>query len=149
MAVVILLIVTVFFISNYYGDVEALENVDVSVESVYISRFGLTDCTFILTLNISNPSSHDISSLSSNFEIFVENISIGYGNFSGVDIKAYTAVRKDISVIVVYSSVAEAAVNTLRNIWKGGSPTVEIKGEISGSILFGLTTFSYPFIASK
>lgn len=147
-SLILLLVITVFLISNYYGDVEALKNVDVSVISAHVSRLGLTNCTLILTLNISNPSSHDISSLSSNFEIFIENISIGHGSFSGVDIKSYDVIQKDITVIVVYSGVAEAAVNVLRNIWNGETSNVKIRGDISGSVLFGLTTFSYSFIAS-
>ena len=147
--IVLSLVVTVFLVSNYYGDVEALRSINVSVVSARVSKLGLTNCSFLLTINISNPSSHDISSLSSDFEIFIENISIGHGNFSGVDIKAYTVAQRDITVTVIYTSVAEAAVGVLRKLWNGESVSVEIRGDVIGSVLFGLTNVSYFFTSSK
>ncbi len=133
----------------YYGDAESLHEIKVSIHYFEVEEIHLTNCSILIIINISNPSGRDIYDLSSSFEIFIENISIGKGGFSGVNIPSNAVTRIEVPINMMYSGLADAAVEAIKNIWRGESNEVSIIGELNSSTLFGLARVSYHFKVTK
>jgi hypothetical protein len=150
-AIVILIIlsISVFLWFSYNADVEALSNIKVSLDDISLKDINLTSFKLKLNVNISNPTNQDISSLSSNFDIFIAENFVGKGDFSKVSIPKKSHSDKDIIVIVYYSGLAEAVVDIIKNVIINEEFDLTIKGDISGSALFGLTSISKSFITTK
>jgi hypothetical protein len=150
-AIVILIIlsVSVFLWFSYNSDVEAISNIKVTLDDIALKDINLTSFKLKLNVNISNPTNQDISSLLSNFDIFIAENYVGKGEFSKVSIPKKSHSNKDIIVTVYYSGLADAVVDIIKNVIINEEFDLTIEGEISGSALFGLSTVSQSFATTK
>ena len=146
-AVVLILSVIGFLGYNYNADVEAISNIEVTLDDINLTDINFTSFKVKLDVNISNPTNQHISNLSSNFDIYIAENYIGKGNFSKVSIPASSHCSKDVFVTIYYSGLADAAADVIKSIITNEEFDLTIDGEISGNALFGLTTVSQSFKA--
>ena len=146
-SLIIVLLLSLFFIYTFYADTEAIKQVYAKVEGIKDIDAKFTSATITFYLNITNPSSRDISQLSSTFNIYLEENFIGTGSFSDYSIPASTSNNKEVEVNVNYGGLADSSIDILKNWVSGKESELKIDGTITASILFGLTTASQDFIA--
>ena len=136
MAVVLILISVVGGV--YISDVNALNELQVSVHSVDLPDIKLTYCVLYFVVNVSNPSIRDVSGVSAEFTVNVSGVVVGTGNVPEIAVLAESYKHQTVSVRVYYSDVASAVIETI----KGGGFDVEINGLMYGKVLFGFVTVS-------
>jgi LEA14-like dessication related protein len=141
----IILSVSGFLIYIYYAEVEAMSNIEVTVNDVDIKDIVPTSFKLKLDANIYNPTDQDISRLSSKFDIYIEDNYVGEGSFSNVFIPAHAQSEKDISITIYYSGLAAATADVIKNVIKEGNFDLTISGELNGNVLFDLIAFSQEF----
>lgn len=142
-----ILLISIFLAYTYYSDADALQNVYAEIEGIDQINAKFTSATITFNLNITNPSNRNINQLSSTFDIYIEDNFIGEGSFSDHDIPAQTSNLKQVQINVNYGGLADSSIDILKNWVAGQDSQIEIKGTITASVLFGLTTTSHEFIA--
>ena len=142
---VIILSVSGFFVYIYYSDVGAMSSIEVAINEVDIIDVKLTSFKLKIDTNIYNPTDQDISGFSSTFDIYIEDNYVGEGGFSNVFIPAHAQSEKDVSIIIYYSGLANAAVDVIKNVITEGNFDLIISGDLKGNVLFGLIVFSQEF----
>jgi len=147
--ILIILSISVFLWFNYKTDVAAISNIKVKLDDIDLKDINFTSFKLNLNVNISNPTNQFISNLSSNFDIYIAENYVGKGEFSKVSIPKHSHSYKDIIVIVYYSGLAVAVVDIVKNVIINEEFDLTIDGEISGNALFGLTSVSQSFKATK
>ena len=147
--IAIVLSVLVFLWFSYNADLEAISNIDVTLDDIDLTDIKLTSFKLILNVNISNPTNQYISNLSSNFDIFIANNYVGNGEFSKVTIPRKSQSNKDVIVIVYYSGLADAVVDIIKKVITNEEFDLTIDGEVRGNALFGLTSASQSFELTK
>jgi len=147
--IAIVLSVLVFLWFSYNADLEAISNIDVTLDDLDLTDIKLTSFKLILNVNISNPTNQYISNLSSNFDIFIANNYVGNGEFSKVTIPRKSQSNKDVIVIVYYSGLADAVVDIIKKVITNEEFDLTIDGEVRGNALFGLTSVSQSFKLTK
>ncbi len=144
-----ILLISIFLAYTYYADADALQNVYAEIEGIDQINAKITSATITFNLNITNPSNRNINQLSSTFDIYIENNFVGTGSFSDHDISAQTSNLKQVQINVNYGGLADSSIDILKNLVAGQDSQIEIKGTITASVLFGLTTTSHEFIATS
>jgi len=147
--IAVILSVLSFLGYSYNADIEAVSNIEVTLDDIDLTDIKFTSFKLKLDVNISNPTNQHISNLSSNFDINIAENYVGKGNFSKVSIPASSHCSKDIFIIINYSDLATAAVDVIKNIITNKEFDLTIDGEISGNALFGLTTISQSYKATQ
>ncbi len=142
-----ILIISLFLGYTYYADAEAIQNVYAEIEGINQINAKITSATITLTLNITNPSNRNVNQLSSTFDIYIEDTFVGTGSFFDHDIPAQTSNLKQVQINVNYGGLADSSIDILKNWFVGQDSQIKIKGVITASVLFGLTTTSHKFIA--
>ena len=147
--IIIILSILSFIYVNYKSDVEAINDIDISLNNVDIFDLEITSFKLNLDVEIINPSNREINQLSSDFDIYIENKYIGTGNFSNADIQKNSNISKDVIITIYYSGLAEAVVNVIENLISDGEFDLRINGIIYAKALFGMSIIEQTFIASK
>jgi len=147
--IIIILSILSFIFVNYKSDVEAINDIDISLNNVDIFDLEITSFKLNLDVEIINPSNREINQLSSDFDIYIENKYIGTGNFSNADIQKNSNISKDVIITIYYSGLAEAVVNIIENLISDGEFDLRINGIIYAKALFGMSIIEQIFIASK
>lgn len=143
--VILIVIISCFFIYTYLADASALSNIIVDVENIKIQQIGLFYCELKIIVSLSNPTDRDTSNLEASFNIYIAGKYIGEGSLSEVSISALSKTQKDVFVTIYYSEVASAVVDGI----KTRDFTLSIRGEVSGTVLFGLMRVSEQIEASE
>lgn len=142
-----ILLILLFLGYTYYADAEAIQNVYAEIEGINQINAKITSATITFTLNITNPSNRNVNQLSSTFDIYIEDNFVGTGSFFDHDIPAQTSNLKQVQINVNYGGLADSSIDILKNWFVGQDSQIKIKGVITASVLFGLTTTSHKFIA--
>jgi hypothetical protein len=142
-----ILLILLFLGYTYYADAEAIQNVYAEIEGINQINAKITSAAITFTLNITNPSNRNVNQLSSTFDIYIENNFVGTGSFFDHDIPAQTSNLKQVQINVNYGGLADSSIDILKNWFVGQDSQIKIKGVITASVLFGLTTTSHKFIA--
>ena len=129
----------------YYADVAAMSSIEVTINDVDITDVKFTSFKLKLDAIIYNPTDQDISRLSSTFDIYIEDNYVGEGDFSNVFISAHDESKKDVSVTIYYSGLADASRDVIKNVITEGNFDLTISGNINGNVLFDLIIFSQEF----
>lgn len=147
--IILVLLIALFCGYTYYADTEAIQQVHAEVETINQINPKFTSATIVFTLNITNPTNRDVNRLSSTFDIYIEQNFIGKGSFSNVSIPAQTTKFKQVTISIEYGGLADSAVDFFKN-WATGQKTIlSVKGTMSASVLFGLTTASHNYTATS
>ena len=147
--IITILSILSFIYVNYKSDVEAINDIDISLNNVDIFDLEITSFKLNLDVEIINPSNREINQLSSDFDIYIENKYIGTGNFSNADIQKNSNISKDVIITIYYSGLAEAVVNIIENLISDGEFDLRINGIIYAKALFGMSIIEQTFIASE
>ena len=142
---IIILFSLLFIITIYTNNLNTLQNVDVIITDMAISEPKITSCKIILTVEISNPSNYEISDLNSDFEIFLDQNYIGEGNISNISISSNSIIEEEIPIVIYYSRLADATLNTLYNVINGQKTELTVDGVIYTKIFFNLFTLYHNF----
>jgi len=134
---------------NYQSDINAINNINVSLNKVDVNDIKITSFKLNFNVEIFNPSDRDIIDLSTDFNIYIENNYVGEGNFSNINIPNKTNLSKDIIITVFYDGLADATVDVIKKILNEGEFKIEIKGTLYAKALFGLSLIEQNYIASK
>jgi len=146
--IIIVVIILIFSSYTYYSDLAVMESVSAEIISLEILNPTLKNVTIALLVNITNPSSRDISSLSSTFDIFIETNYIGAGGFSQVFLPSLQNVSKPVMINITYLGLAYSAVDVIKNLINGEKTTITIKGVMKANALFGFIPIEYKYTAS-
>ena len=144
-----ILIPSLFLGYTYFADADAIQKIYADVDTIDQINPKITKATIIFTLNITNPTTRDITDLSSTFDIFIQDNYVGTGSFSNFNIPAQTNKFKQVSITVSYGGIADSAVDIFTNWVSGQDTTLTIEGTMTASVLFGLTTASHSYTASS
>jgi len=144
-----ILIPTLFLGYTYFADADAIQKIYADVDTIDQINPKITKATIIFTLNITNPTTRDITDLSSTFDIFIQDNYVGKGSFSNFSIPAQTTKFKQVSITVSYGGIADSAVDIFTNWVSGQDTTLTVEGTMTASVLFGLTTASHSYTASS
>jgi hypothetical protein len=142
-----ILLILLFLGYTYYADAEAIQNVYAEIEGINQINAKITSAAITFTINITNPSNRNVNQLSSTFDIYIEDTFVGTGSFFDHDIPAQTSNLKQVQINVNYGGLADSSIDILKNWFVGQDSQIKIKGVITASVLFGLTTTSHKFIA--
>ena len=142
--IVIVLLMSGFFLYKYIADISALEKIDITVDSIQMKELQLKYCKLKLNINILNPTNEDISELSAEFNIFIANMKVGNGSFSAVTIPANDQVKRVIIIESYYADVGNAVIETIQR----GTFELTINGIAKGNILFNLIFITKQFNSS-
>ena len=145
--ILIIFIIVSFLGYSYYADADTLLHVYADVEGINDVNVKLTSASITFTLNITNPTTRNINDLSSRFDIYIEQNIIGYGSFSNVDIPAQSSILKPVSITVYYNKTISSIWDVIVNNFQGQQSKLIIKGTMTASVMFGLSTASEDFIA--
>ncbi len=148
----LILIALVFTGYTYYADAQAIEKISAEVYSfnpdsnidLDLSKRTL-DLNF--TLNMTNPSPRDINDISSTFKIYIEENFIGNGSFTNLTLRAKSSKFKEITVSFDLKGFAYSFIDTIANVLKNETTTITIEGNLTASVLFGLSTASHQYTA--
>lgn len=144
-----ILFILVFLGYNYNADLTAIRSINVNLDDIILQDVKFTSFKLKFNVNFSNPTNQYISNLNSNFNIYIADNYIGKGNFSNISIPAQSKCFKDISVIIYYAGLADAAVDIIKNVINNEKFDLTIEGKIRGNALFGLTMISQNYKAIK
>jgi len=144
-----ILIPSLFLGYTYFADADAIQKIYADVDTIDQINPKITKATIIFTLNITNPTTRDITDLSSTFDIFIQDNYVGKGFFSNFSIPAQTNKFKQVSITVSYGGIADSAVDIFTNWVSGQDTTLTVEGTMTASVLFGLTTASHSYTASS
>ncbi len=133
-----------FLAYSYHADVSAIGKSEISISDASFSEIGLTYCKLKLNVEINNPSSRSISDLSVKFDIYLTETYVGNGSFSKISIPSHSSRTRDMTVTIYYAGLGSSLINML----KEGKVTITIKGEVDGSVLYGIMSFSRNFNTS-
>jgi hypothetical protein len=147
--IIIIISILSFIFINYKSDVEAINDINISLNNVNIFDLKITSFKLNLDVEIINPSNREINQLSSYFDIYIENNYIGNGNFSNVNIQKNSNISKTIIITIYYSGLADAAVDIIENLINEGEFDLRINGTIYANALFGMSIIEQTFIATK
>ncbi len=142
--VIILLIFSGFFSYQYVADTVALNNVEVTVESITLQELRLSYCKLKLSVDIYNPSHQDISEVSAVFDVFIAGNYVGSGSFPKSFLPAQSNSEKDVTLTIYYTDVANAVIDGIQN----RNFDLTIKGEAKGKVVFNLFTVSKGFVST-
>ena len=145
--ILIIFIIVSFLGYTYYADADALLHVYADVEGINDVNVKLSSASITFTLNITNPTPRNINDLSSRFDIYIEQNKIGYGSFSNIDIPSESFVLKPVSITVYYNKTISSIWDVIVNNFQGQQSKLIIKGTMTASVMFGLSTASEDFIA--
>jgi LEA14-like dessication related protein len=143
--ILIIFIIIAFLGYSYYADADALLHVYAEVESINNVNVKLSSASITFTMNITNPSTRNINDLSSHFDIYIEQNKIGDGSFSNIDIPADSSILKPVTITVYYNQTISSIWNVIVDKFQGQQSKLIIKGTMTASVIFGLTTASQDF----
>lgn len=143
-AIIAIIAISGFAGYEYYADVSAIGDSEVTITDASISEIGITYCKIKLKLEIHNPAGRDISGLSVKFDMYLTANYIGDGHFPEIFISAHSTRIREMTITLYYADLTDAVINMIRM----GEFVLTLKGEVEGDVLYGLTKFSQRFEAS-
>lgn len=144
-------IAILFFSSSIYiyaSDVAAISSVELGVQSIDISKPTLTNATFIIQMNLTNPTDRTIQGLSSIFDIYIGQNRIGSGSFQNVNISPKSHTVHSVTTIITYVGLAHTAIDIIANLIEGQQTTVNIEGTMTAYVFFGLSQTTQEYTAT-
>ena len=140
--VIIVAVVILSFLAIWYTtEATAISKLQVTVTNVQIQEIKVTYTKLKLNIEISNPTSEDISQLSTDFNIFIAGIFIGKGSTPLMNIPAQAVKKTNTTIIIYYANVANAVIDALAN----QNFKLTIQGTLHAKVLFGLLSLSQDF----
>jgi len=146
--IVAISVLSIIFI-NYRSDIDAINNLNVNINDVSIKNINSIFFKLNFDINIINPSDRDITDLSTDFNIYIEDNYVGEGNFSNVDIPNNSNKSKDVIITVYYDGLADAVVDVIKKIINEGEFDLKIIGTVYAKALFGLSIMKQNYTATK
>jgi hypothetical protein len=143
--IILVVLISGFFLNTYIADVSAISKITVDVEKINIQHLGLSFCELQIIIGLYNPTNRDTSNLEASFDMFITGNYIGEGILSEVSIPSESYTQKDVYLTIYYSEVASGVVDAI----KSRDFTLSIEGEVHGSVLFGFLRVSDQIEASK
>ncbi len=133
------------FISyNVYADTKALKNIKMEIKDVKVERI-LPDILLKISIKFVNDEGRKIEGLEGEMEIYILNESVGYFNFSKIDIEKHSFKEVYIPLTLYYDKIARSIIEAIKRM----DFNIVIKGNIRGKIFFGLITYSLPVEAKE
>ncbi len=149
LSIVVSLILFLSFMGfTYYADAAAVSKVRVRVENIDLVNIYSNGVKLGFTVRFVNPTNREINDLSSDFDIYIDDVKIGSGSFSDMDIGSNDDTSEQMTVLVTYLGLAQSAVNVIKNFIYGEKTGFSIQGVVTADILFGLTKISSKFVAT-
>jgi hypothetical protein len=140
--VIIVAVVILSFLAIWYTtEASAISKLQVTVKGVQIQEIRVTYTKLKLNIEISNPTSEDISQLSTDFNIFIAGSIVGEGSMPLTDIPAQTVKETNTTAIIYYANVANAVKDAITN----QNFKLTIQGTLHAKVLFGLLSLSQDF----
>lgn len=135
-------------IGTIIEDNAAFQTVEASIQSVNLSEIGTTSCEITLTVLIINPSDRSINGLSSDFDLFIQNVSIGHGSSSETNLPANSQNIDQLSLNLSYTGLATGTVQIIKNLIGGQQTSLILDGEIHARLLWGLVPVHQEFLSA-
>jgi len=129
---------------RYVTDVAALNDVEVTVESITLQELRIAYCTLKLSVDIFNPTHQDLSEVSAEFDVFIADSYVGSGSFPKSFIPTQSNSKKDVTLTIYYANVANAVLDGIQN----RNFDLTIEGEAKGKVFFDLFTVSSRFVST-
>jgi hypothetical protein len=148
--IIITVIIIVFLILfscigyTYVSDVSALNKLDIIIDNISLEDIRLSFCTLRIVIEISNPTSRDISDLSAIFDIYIMDNYVGEGCISKLSLQKASYTKKELPITIYYTQVAAAVKDVILN----RNFLLELKGTAEARVVFGLILISNNFVAA-
>lgn len=126
-----------------YAEKTAIENLEIELVDVTITRIGLTDCDIVLVLRFYNPSDYDTPTFSVKFDIYIADHLVGYGSLPEMYVPAHSEAYGDLKIMLKYAKIIEAAIDAIIR----GEFTLSLVGTVEAGMIFGLIPISQSFEA--
>ncbi len=142
-----LVIVILFAVSilQIMADKAAINDLTIHAENVRLTDVGLTSCDLLVTVNFTNPTGRDLSIVSARFDVFVADSYVGNSSLQHLSIPSKSSKEHDISLTLLYSDIAHAVFEGIKN----RNFDIDISGEAQGQVFYGLFIVSVPFSISS
>ena len=146
---IIAIICIVGFVSGfltylYINEVNALNDMTISVRAVTLDELRFTYSRLKVVVEFTNPSSLGLSDVSSWFDVYIANTVVGNGSFSNFDIDAKFTSSKEVYITVYHADVADAVIDAIEN----HNFDLTIEGTVRQKVLFDILTVTKPFTAT-
>lgn len=139
----ILILLGVFSFLFFVGNAAA-NKLQVTVSEIQVENVGLTSCDVSVLFSLMNPTNQELSVISSSFDIFISDVYVGKSSLSRFVIPKESFVEKKIRVTVLYSDIASAVLQAIKN----KNFDLDVRGTAQVEILFGLGSVTVPFSLS-
>jgi len=140
-AIIIVVVILSFFTIRYTMDASAISKLQVTVKGIQIQEIKITYIKLKVNIEISNPTSEDISQLSTDFNIFIADSIVGDGNTILTNIPAQTIKETNTTIIIYFANVSNAVIDAITN----QNFNLKIQGRVHAKVLFGLLSISQDF----
>ena len=141
----VFVILIVISILQIMADAAAINELKIHVEDVRLADVGLTSCDLLVTINLTNPTSRDLSIVSATFDVFVADSYVGNSSLLQLFIPNNSSREHVISLTLLYSDIAHAVIEGIKN----KNFDIYISGEAQGYVFYDLFIVSVPFSASS
>jgi len=139
--IIVVAIIMSFLTIKYIIDASAISKLQVTIKSVQIQEIKVTYAKLKLNIEISNPTSEDISQLSTDYNIFITGSIVGSGSMRLTDITALTVKGTSTTIIIYFANIANAVIDAILN----QNFSLTISGILNAKILFDLLPISQNF----
>ena len=141
----VIVILIAISILQIMADSAAINELKIHVEDVRLADIRLTSCDLLVTINFTNPTSRDLSIVSATFDVFVADSYVGNSSLLQLSIPNKSSREHVISVTLLYSDIAHAVIEGIKN----KNFDIYISGEAQGYVFYELFIVSVPFSASS
>jgi len=147
MIIGLIIVIIIIFISilQFMADAAAVNEFKINVENVRLADIGLASCTLWVTINFTNPTNQDLSIVSATFDVFVADSYVGNSSVTQFSIPKKSSREQVISLTLLYSNIAHAVMEGIRN----KNFDIDISGEAQGYVFYRLFIVSIPFSISS
>ena len=139
--VIIVVIILSFLAISYIMETTAISKLQVTVKNVQIQELKVSYAKLKLFIEMSNPTSWDISQLSTDYNIFIASSIVGNGSIAITNIPAQTTKEASTTVIIYFANVANAVLEALTK----QNFDLTIQGTLHAKVLFGFFSISQDF----
>ena len=143
----VLVCILVVVLSTIIADNAAFQTVEASIQSVGLSELGSTSFQITLTALLINPSDRPITGFSSDFDLFIQNVSIGHGTSSEINLPAHSQKIEPLFLNLSYTGLTAGTVQIIKNLLDGQGTSLLLDGEIHARLLWGLVPVHQEFLA--
>jgi LEA14-like dessication related protein len=141
----VIVILIAISILQIMADAAAINELKIHVEDVRLADIRLTSSDLLVTINFTNPTSRDLSIVSATFDVFVADSYVGNSSLLQLSIPNKSSREHVISLTLLYSDIAHAAIEGIKN----KNFDIDISGEAQGYVFYELFIVSVPFSASS